>query len=121
MSASTLPTNGTFNPNIPTNSLPPEQLGMEEHEVATIKKGAQEDYLEETILVEDVADLTHGPAFLDAVSQTAGPHYPYPDGMVHFILMSCVLGKNLNGIHNGLQLWQLRSIRRQLSDILEYV
>lgn len=106
---------------MPTNSLPPEQFDIEKHDVEAIKDGAEEDYLEEVMLVEDVADLTHGPAFLGMVSQPAGPNYPYPDGMVHFILMSCVPGENLNRIYRDLQWWQLRSIRRQLSDILECV
>ena len=77
--------------------------------------------MEEAMLVEDVAELTHGPAFLGMVSQPAGPHYPYPDGMVHYIIMSCVPGKNLNRIYKDLRWWQLRSIRRQLADLLEYV
>lgn len=71
--------------------------------------------------MEDVAGFGHGPQFLGMVSQRQSPNYPYPDGTVHYILMSCVPDTNLNDIYEDLQPWQLGSIRRQLTTTLEYV
>lgn len=85
------------------------------------RRRAMDDFLEEIKLVEDVDEIGHGPAYIDHVSQPAGPSFPNPDGYAHFIVMMRVPGENLNDIYEDLADVQLESIQLQLAYILEYV
>jgi hypothetical protein len=100
--------------------LRPESFGIRDQEyLQTMRERADDDYLEEVKLVEDVAEIGHGPAYLAHVTQRAGDMFPYPDGTVNFIIMTRVSGENAARIFLTLSNEQLESIRKQLAFILE--
>ncbi|XHF98885.1 hypothetical protein AWENTII_002419 [Aspergillus wentii] len=76
-----------------------------------------DNFLDEIELVKTVAQIGHGPQFIDQVSQRGGS--PYPNGLVDFIVMSRVPGENVGEIFLDLTSAQLQSIKRQLTHILE--
>lgn len=84
-----------------------------------VQKARENNYLYEVTLVGEVHDIGHGPKLLDYVSQHQGPRQPCPDGLVDFIIMSCVPGRVLMDIHRGLSRDQIESVRMQIVDILE--
>ncbi|GFF35807.1 hypothetical protein IFM46972_04678 [Aspergillus udagawae] len=100
--------------------LRPESFGIRDQVyLQTMRERAQDDYLEEVKLVEDVEEIGHGPAYLAHVTQGAGEMFPYPDGIVNFIIMTRVPGENVAHIFLTLSDQQLESIRRQLAFTLE--
>ncbi|RHZ65507.1 uncharacterized protein CDV56_107707 [Aspergillus thermomutatus] len=102
--------------------LRPESFDIRDQAyLQTMRERAQEDYLEEVKLVEDVEEIGHGPAYLSHVTQRAGEMFPYPDGIVNFIIMSRVPGENVARIFLTLSNQQLESIRRQLAITLEHM
>ncbi|RHZ62615.1 hypothetical protein CDV55_104452 [Aspergillus turcosus] len=102
--------------------LRPKNYGITGKEyLETIRQRADDDYLEEIKLVEDVEEIGHGPAYLAHASQRAGEMFPYPDGAVNFIIMTRVPGENVARIFETLSYEQLESIRRQLAFILEHM
>jgi hypothetical protein len=102
--------------------LRPESFGIRDQVyLQTMRERAQDDYLEEVKLVEDVEEIGHGPAYLAHVTQRAGEMFPYPDGIVNFIIMTRVPGENVARIFLTLSDQQLESIRRQLAFTLEHM
>ncbi|GFF95207.1 hypothetical protein IFM53868_07905 [Aspergillus udagawae] len=102
--------------------LRPESFGIRDPEyLPVMRQWAQEHYLEEVKLVEDVEEIGHGPAYLAHATQRAGEMFPYPDGTVNFIVMTRVPGDNVARIFRTLSKDQLESIRRQLAFILEHM
>ncbi|KAI9929432.1 hypothetical protein ASPWEDRAFT_172912 [Aspergillus wentii DTO 134E9] len=82
---------------------------------------AFDHFLHECDLVEIVHEIGHGPKYISHFSRKAGPKYPYPNGLVHFLIMSRVPGENVRDIFLGLSDEQLASIKRQLAYILEHM
>ncbi|KAF4218260.1 hypothetical protein CNMCM8980_005490 [Aspergillus fumigatiaffinis] len=102
--------------------LRPESFGIRDQAyLQTMRERADDDYLEEVKLVEDVAEIGNGPAYLAHVTQRAGDMFPYPDGTVNFIIMTRVSGENVARIFLTLSNEQLESIRKQLAFILEHM
>lgn len=100
--------------------LRPESFGITDPEyLRVMRQWADQHYLEEIKLVEDVEEIDHGPKYLTHATQMAGEMFPYPDGEVNFIVMTRVPGENVAHIFRTLSKQQLESIRRQLTFILE--
>lgn len=81
---------------------------------------AMYDFFHEIRMIQAVAAIGHGPAYITHISQTEGPTMPYPPGDTDFMTMKSVPGRNLDEIYDNLTDEQLESIRLQLARILEY-
>lgn len=76
-------------------------------------------YFLEIDTVKIVQKIGHGPEFLDYCTVTQKPNMPYPGADIDVIVMSRVPGEILGDIYERLSDTQLRSIRVQLTHILE--
>lgn len=83
-------------------------------------KICDDHYLLELDTVQIVEEINCGPKLLDWATHDPGdPEMPYPPGVVDIIIMSRVPGEILGDIYQDLSDRQLRSIRTQLTHILE--
>jgi serine/threonine protein kinase len=97
--------------------LDPDDFDIED--VEENEKICEDHFLREIHTVQIVKQIGHGPKYLDYFTQIQGNSMPFPERLVDIIVMSRVPGEILGDIYKRLSDTQLRSIRTQLTSILE--
>lgn len=101
------------------NSLHPGNFSL--GDLAENNEMAESDYLLEIEMMEAVAEIGHGPAYIAHVASPQNETLPFPNGNIYLYVMTRAPGQDLEEIYEDLKDEQLESIRMQLVHILEYV
>jgi hypothetical protein len=99
------------------NSIDPRPFGIEDLEEN--KDTVHEHVLFEMELIRLLHSIGHGPKLLGASYSPQASALPHPGGNVYSILLERVPGDDLDEIKDDLSYAQLRSVRKQLTRILE--